>query len=108
MTEKELQAAVVQLAKLLGWKVYHTYDSRRSEPGFPDLMMLRGECALAVELKSAKGKVTPAQLAWLNAFYDTGVGVRVWRPADWMSGLIERVLRDPDMIYLRQSCYPGP
>ena len=36
-TEKGFQAAVVELARLRGWLVYHTYDSRRSAKGFPDL-----------------------------------------------------------------------
>ena len=45
MTEKQFMAQVVELAKLKGWLVYHTYDSRRSEPGFPDLCMVRkGTC----------------------------------------------------------------
>ena len=33
ISEKEFQATVIEYAKACGWKVYHTYDSRRSDPG---------------------------------------------------------------------------
>ena len=32
--ERDFQSTVCQLAKTLGCVVYHTHDSRRSEPGF--------------------------------------------------------------------------
>lgn len=93
MTEKQLQAAIVKTARLLGWRVYHTFDSRRSEPGFPDLTMVRGRLLIFAELKTDKGKVSAAQEAWLDALISTGVGVALWRPADWLDGTVERVLR---------------
>ena len=37
LNEKKFQSQVVRIAKVFGWLCYHTYDSRRSEPGFPDL-----------------------------------------------------------------------
>ena len=58
MTEKELQAAVVELAGYLKWRCYHTYDSRRSNAGFPDLTMVRYGRLIFAELKSEKGKAT--------------------------------------------------
>ena len=48
---------VVDLARTLGWRVYHTYDSRRSQPGFPDLVLVR-ERILFLELKSETGKLS--------------------------------------------------
>lgn len=50
-----------------GWMAYHTHDSRRSEPGFPDLVLVRGGECLAVEVKAAGGRATAAQLEWLAA-----------------------------------------
>lgn len=100
MTEAQLQAAVIACAKALRWRVYHTYDSRRSERGFPDLVMLRHGKLLVVELKSAFGRTSRDQDAWLDAFKwfaesaPESVGVYQWRPIDWSSGEIERVLRD--------------
>lgn len=82
MTEKELQQAVLDLARSKGWKAYHTFDSRRSEPGFPDAILIRGERLIAVEFKSEKGKLTEAQTDWLEAFRDVWVvDAIVVRPA---------------------------
>jgi hypothetical protein len=72
--------------------VYHTHDSRRSEPGFPDLVLVRHERLLFVELKSGKGKLTPAQAQWFGRLSQAGASVRVWRPSDWLDGTIEREL----------------
>lgn len=93
MTEKQLQAAIVKTARLLGWRVYHTYDSRRSEPGFPDLSMVKGDRLVFAELKTEKGKVSDAQAEWLDALWQTSE-TYVWRPAQWLDGTVERVLRE--------------
>ena len=97
MREKALQQAIVTLAKLNRWCVYHTFDSRKSEAGFPDLVLVhpeRGQC-LFVELKSETGKITPSQGKWLEALLEVKgrPSVYLWRPADWKSGLIEDILR---------------
>ena len=52
-----------------------------------------GERILAVELKSAKGVLTPEQRAWLERLRRAGVETRIWRPRDWLSGAIEDELR---------------
>ena len=99
--EAELLANVIELAELCGWLVYHTYDSRRSNPGFPDLTMMRCRPVkqlMFVELKSERGRLTEAQELWgeglsaMAAVTSNIVAYRVWRPADWASGHIERVL----------------
>jgi len=83
MTEKELTRVLVSAAKECGWKVYHTFLSKWSSPGFPDLFMARGSQALAWELKSEKGKVSDSQQEWLDALaLVPGIDVRVVRPAD--------------------------
>jgi hypothetical protein len=83
LTEKQFQAQVVQLATLCGWRMYHTHDSRRSNPGFPDLILLRNSRAIAAELKTDLGRLTVEQLGWLAAFNAAGVAGVVWRPKDW-------------------------
>ena len=99
MTERELQNNVVAMARALGWMPYHTFDSRRSEPGYPDLTLVHRDMGrvLWAELKTMKGRVSPAQMDWLSALYDValdrGLEVYTWRPDDWLSGSIERVLR---------------
>ena len=93
MTEKELQTVVLSLAGVTGWLRYHTYDSRRSHPGFPDVVLVRDGEMLCVELKSEKGRVTPDQRTWLDAMGRVpGVQAHVWRPEDWFNGAIERAL----------------
>lgn len=93
MTERDLQAVTIELAEWLGWLSYHTYDSRRSQPGFPDLILVRRDRAIAVELKSGRGKVTAEQQTWLDALASAGIPTAVWRPADWFDGSIEAALR---------------
>ena len=84
MTEAAFQGQVVELAQLHRWHVYHTFDSRRSHAGFPDLILLKGPRQLAVELKSPAGRLTPAQERWLDAFRAVRTTeAAVWRPADW-------------------------
>ena len=91
--------AVIELAKTCGWRVYHTHDSRRSEEGFPDLVMVRVREGIArlvfAELKSEKGATTPEQQAWLYELRSVP-GLRqvyLWRPEHWHDGTIEGVLR---------------
>lgn len=93
MTERQLQDAVVECATLLGWRTYHVYDSRRSQPGFPDLVCVRGPRLLFVELKTAKGRLSPAQLQWLDDLTATAAEVFTWRPEQWANGAIEKALR---------------
>lgn len=82
MTERDWQAEVVKLAQLLGWKkAYHTYDSRRSHSGFPDLVLVRDRVVF-VELKSTSGKLSPAQAEWILALGKANAEVYVARPDD--------------------------
>ena len=89
-SEKQFQQAVIDFAILKGWKYYHTYNSRRSVPGFPDLVLVR-ERVIFVELKREGGKLTEAQHEWCAAISHAKNGeVYIWRPSDWPE--IERVL----------------
>jgi hypothetical protein len=92
MSEREFTGLVRKVAKETGWLCYHTHRSERSEPGYPDFTLVKGDRLLFRELKTAKGRVTPAQLQWLDALAGAGIDVGVWRPIDMTSGLIYRVL----------------
>jgi VRR-NUC domain len=85
VSEKEFMAQVIQVAHYTGWLCYHTHDSRRSCPGFPDVILVRGSQLLAAELKTARGKVSPAQQSWIDALRCAGVECHIWRPADFDS-----------------------
>jgi hypothetical protein len=94
MTEKALQDAIIGAAERQGWLVYHTYDSRRSESGYPDLHLVHAELGISLlrELKSERGTVSPAQRKWLTALQLAGVDVAVWRPTHWFDGTIDTQL----------------
>lgn len=93
MTEKDFQTQVVELATLLGWRVYHTHDSRRSAKGFPDLVLVRGETCLFWELKTETGRVTKEQAEWAAALKQVReVLAGVVRPSDW--SWVERTLQN--------------
>jgi hypothetical protein len=84
ISEGEFQAKVIEFAKAHGWLHYHTYDSRKSVAGFPDLVLVRGEVIWA-ELKDEKRKVSDEQKEWLEALRVAGQKAYVWRPRDWQN-----------------------
>ena len=107
ITEADFQAAVIELAEAQGWKVAHFHDSRRWVPdkrhigggkwvgdaqakGWPDLVLVRGEESLFVELKRDGKGLTREQTAWGNALFNAGLNWQLWRPEDWP--YIERTL----------------
>lgn len=103
MSEAELQAATIELAHLLRWRVAHFRPARTAHggwrtavagdgAGFCDLVLVR-DWVIFVELKSAKGHLTPEQVSWRDVLVAAGCEWHLWRPADWTSGEIERVLR---------------
>lgn len=82
MSEAQLQALVVGVAQLYGWAHYHTHDSRRSDEGWPDLVLCKPPRLLVLELKGVRTPVTVAQLAWLARLQCCGLDARLVRPAD--------------------------
>ena len=70
MTETELQAAVIEVAHLFGWRCAHFRPAMTKHgwrtpvaadgAGWPDLLLCR-ERTIAVELKSAKGRLSLEQ-----------------------------------------------
>lgn len=103
MTEREFQRTVIATARHLGWRVAHfgaaTVRSGRvltpvlaDGAGFPDLVLVR-ERIVYVELKSAKGRLSPRQREWMRALLEAGQEAYVWRASDWQDGTIESVLR---------------
>jgi hypothetical protein len=77
MSERDLLQAVRDCARSLGWMTYHTHSSRRSEEGFPDVILARQEA----------DRVAAVSLDGGQSF--AGVVDRVWGP--WYD---ERQLRD--------------
>ncbi|MGA8330414.1 MAG: VRR-NUC domain-containing protein [Mycobacterium sp.] len=93
MTENDLLNSVMELCAWLQYPAYHTHDSRRSVPGFPDLVIaIPGEKVLYRELKTDKGRISPTQAQWIEALTSSGADVGVWRVSDWHSGVIRSEL----------------
>ena len=87
MREADFQRQVCDLADLCGWSWWHSPDSRRIRPGWPDLILLRqrGDTAelVVVELKTERGKVSTRQAEVISTLQMAGVEAHVWRPSDW-------------------------
>ncbi len=96
LTEASWQQQVTDLADILGWRWYHTHDSRRSPAGFPDLVLVnvrRGRTIFA-ELKTDRGKVSAAQQQWLDDLDAASQETYVWRPRDWRAVVVTLQARD--------------
>lgn len=104
-SEADFQLAVIQYAQMAGgYRVYHTHNSKGSEPGFPDLICVRAEFnshgivvddsaeAVIAELKVGRNKPTLDQQWWLAVLDSLATNVRayLWTPDDWPE--INRVL----------------
>jgi Holliday junction resolvase len=90
VTERELKAVVLLLAKKHGWHVFHlpaTTIRGSQGRGYPDLTLARGGVVHWFELKQEKGTVTAEQFRWGAALSDW----RVIRPSD--IGEVEELLR---------------
>ena len=86
LSERAFQAQVIAAAEAMGYMCYHTHDSRRSQPGFPDLIMVRGYRMVALELKVGRRRPTPEQLGWLAALREVWQVDALWaKPDDWDS-----------------------
>ena len=90
VTERELLDAVRDACRWAGLLCYHTHDSRRSEPGWPDLVVV-GKSVLYRELKSDRGRLTPDQRTWLDRLSQAGADADVWRPDDWPDRVLDEI-----------------
>ncbi|SDT74144.1 hypothetical protein [Actinoplanes derwentensis] len=67
---------------------YHTARSDRSEPGFPDSVIVGPRGVLFRELKSGTGRPNADQVVWLQRLQDAGADADIWTPQDRRSGRI--------------------
>lgn len=82
LSEKEWQGQVLELAALYRWRHFHPYDMRRSDEGWPDLVLVRVPELLVAELKTDTGRLSGAQIVWLDQLAACGIETHVWRPRD--------------------------
>jgi hypothetical protein len=108
-SEAEFSRAVIDTAKAFKWRVVHirpalTSNGRWITPyeghsGLPDLILARNGRVLLVELKSATGRVSGDQRAWLQ---EAGSNGRLWRPQHWdlILAELQHGTRLPDVPHL--------
>jgi len=95
ITEEAFKAQILKLAGYLGWRTAHFRPAMTKRgwrtavqgdgAGFPDLVLVRPPRLIFAELKSAKGKPSPEQVAWLSCLWECereSLETYVWRPAD--------------------------
>jgi hypothetical protein len=103
VTERELQASTIELARLLGFRVAHfgvglvrgqwRTPAQADAVGFPDLCIVGHGRVLFRELKCGRNRLTVEQGEWLEALEAAGCDVGIWREFDWHAGVIEAELR---------------
>ena len=93
--EQGFQTAVLEVAKLAGWRSLHIRPARRADgswrtpiggdgKGWPDLTLVRPPRLIFVELKSESGTLRPQQSDWLDVLRLLPMcETYVWRPSDW-------------------------
>lgn len=95
-----LDAHVRRLIADLGLFGYHPRNSKGSEPGWPDWVIV-GRCGILFrELKSESGTVTPEQRHVGELITKAGGNWRVWRPRDLLGGDIGRELASVAAVQL--------
>ena len=85
-SEADFQAQLVDAAKRMGYRAYHTHDSRKSEEGFLDLVLVsrRQRRLIFAELKNNTERERPEQKGWADDLAACpGVEVYLWRFMDW-------------------------
>jgi hypothetical protein len=93
MTEAELYESTRELCRWLRVLVYHAYNSRRSEPSWPDLVLVGASGLLFRELKAGRGRLTRDQAMWLDRLDAAGADADVWRPIDWPDRIHAEIAR---------------
>lgn len=97
--ESDFQAAVVELARLRGWRVAHFRPARTAHgwatpvaydgKGFPDLVLCRDTRMIFAELKQDNARLHQDQHDWLEALGAVAaeangiIEAACWRPRDW-------------------------
>jgi len=95
MSEKLLQARIVEMAAWLGYEYLHIPKRQGADRGWrtavdgglgvgwPDLVLARPGRLVFIELKSENGSASKEQRAVLDQLQAAGAHVHLWKPQDW-------------------------
>lgn len=102
MTEDQLLRAVLELCRYRGLMVHHCRPARtingwrtpvQGNPGFPDLVIAGPGGVAFVELKAARGRLSPTQQKWGDTLIGAGAPHFVLRPAHLRDGTVAALVR---------------
>lgn len=102
--ETQVQDQIIRVVRTLGYLVYHTHDSRRSEKGFPDICIVGFDKLIFIEFKAGKNTATKEQQQWLDELNNAGVDARLYHVDTWKSG--DRRLID-ELIFAKRQYRMG-
>ena len=93
LSEQDWHTQVDEYATLCRWMRHHCRPAQDShghwktpiqgDPGFPDLVLIRGGRILFAELKNNRGVLSTDQMAWRDRLLLAGQEWYCWRPRDW-------------------------
>ena len=109
MSGKVLQATIIELAHMYGWRCAHfksvLVTGKGNRPyyatpvaadgvGFPDLVLVRHQDrVMFVEVKGDGDRLRHEQTDWLSDLHSTGAEVYVWTPKELDTGEIAEALQ---------------
>lgn len=98
MTGKELQANIIELANILGYRVAHFRAARTKHGwatpvgadgrGFPDLVLIGRGQSLYREIKGDGDRLRAEQVQWGAVLQQNGADWAVWTPRSWVDGTV--------------------
>ena len=102
MKESEISREIVKFLRTVGGSVYSTEQGYRKErggtrtsAGIPDLIVIFPEAWTFAEIKTPKGRMSPAQEGFRLSCWDAGIPWQLWRDVrdswDWCAenGIVE-------------------
>ncbi len=102
MTGAQLMDAIVDLARLMGYRAAHFAPARTDKgwrtpcrydaKGWPDLVLVGRGGILYVEVKGDGDVLSMEQHDWLDALAEARAEWHVWTSKDWLDGTVERRL----------------
>jgi hypothetical protein len=92
MTEAELSEKIRLRVLQLNLTGFCTPDSRRMTRGWPDWGIMGPNGVLFRELKTEPGVLTYEQSIVGGMLRKAGADWAIWRPSDWLSGIIIKQL----------------
>jgi len=93
LTEAQWEQQIRSMAALLGWtRVYHTYDARGSDKGYPDLTLVSPRFGvLWLETKGRTGRPSLKQIDWIEELQTAGEHAYIVKPEDYDT--VQHILR---------------